>query len=133
MIVRHPDSSFAGTRVDALTSGMDLAPMLMRFAGVDDHPPMDGEDMWRLAEGDVESLHDWLLIGFRHFAAAHTLDWHYFQSLRPGSPGHGPALYDLNEDPGETTNVVDEHPDVVGEMQTLLGGCFELPDETEWL
>lgn len=128
MIVRHPDESFAGTRVDALASGMDLAPMLMRFAEVEDHPPMDGEDMWRLAEGDVETLHDWLLIGFRKFAAARTLDWHYFQGLDREQPGHGPALYDLNADPGETTNVVDEHPDVVEDLRRLIGGCFELRD-----
>ncbi len=126
MIVRHPDESFAGTRVDALVSAMDLAPMLMRFAGVDDHPPMDGEDMWRLASGQSESLHDWLLIGFRKFAAARTPDWYYFEGLDPNDPGHGPALYDMKADPDETTNVVDDHPEVVRELRALISGCFPL-------
>ena len=129
MIVRHPDSSFAGKRVDALASGMDLAPMLMRFAGVDDHPPMDGEDLWRLAEGDAQSLHDWLLIGFRNFAAARTLDWHYFTGLDPQNPGHGPALYDLAADPDELTNVVGEHPDVVAGLRDLIAGCFPMGEQ----
>ncbi len=126
LIVRHPDASFAGTRVDALASGMDLAPMLMGLAGVEDHPPMDGEDLWRLVEGEVESLHDWLLIGFRNFAAARTLDWHYFQGLDPADQGHGPALYDLKNDPGETANVVGAHPEVVADLRQLLAGCFPL-------
>ena len=129
MFVRHPDSSFAGKRVDALASGMDLAPMLMRFAGVDDHPPMDGEDLWRLAEGDAQSLHDWLLIGFRNFAAARTLDWHYFTGLDPQNPGHGPALYDLAADPDELTNVVGEHPDVVAGLRELIAGCFPMGEQ----
>ncbi|MGI5816710.1 MAG: sulfatase [Armatimonadota bacterium] len=124
LIVRHPDESFAGTRVDALASGMDLAPLLMRLAGVEDHPPMDGEDLWRLVEGEAESLHDWLLVGYRNFAAARTLDWHYFEGLDADDPGHGPALYDLNADRAETTNVVEEHPDVVAGLRELIAGCF---------
>lgn len=31
-----------------------------------------------------------------------------------------PQLYDLNEDPGEQNNVIDEHPDVVKRLATLL-------------
>ncbi len=126
LIIRHPDDSFAGTRVDALASGMDVAPTLMRLSGTEDHPPMDGEDLWRLAEGDVESLHDWLLIGFRDFAAARTLDWHYFQNINDRNAGHGPVLYDLQADPDETENVVSDHPDVVEEMRRLIGGAFPL-------
>ncbi|MEA3399706.1 MAG: sulfatase [Armatimonadota bacterium] len=128
LIVRHPDESHAGTRIDALTSGMDIAPMLMRLTGTEDHPPMDGEDLWRLVEDEVQALHDWVLTRFRDFVAARTEDWHYFQGLRASDPGHGPALYDLNADPGETTNVVEEHPEVVEQMRDLLSGCFTLED-----
>ncbi len=124
LIVRHPDERHAGKRIDALASGMDLAPMLMRLSATEDHPPMDGEDLWQLVEGETESLHDWLLIRFRNFVAARTDDWHYFQSLDRSDPGHGPALYDLNADPQETTNVVDQHPDIVAELRELLAGCF---------
>lgn len=128
LIIRNPDEGLAGTRIDALASGMDLAPTLMRLTGITDHPPMDGEDLWRLAEGEVESLHDWLLIGFRDFAAARTLDWHYFQSLRDREAGHGPALYDLRNDPGETTNVVNDHPEIVEDLRRLIAGAFALED-----
>jgi hypothetical protein len=41
--------------------------------------------------------------------------------------GKGPALYDLNGDRGETTNVVEQHRDVVEEMRSLIGEVFELP------
>ncbi len=129
LIMRHPDEQFAGMRIDALASGMDLAPTLMRLTETEDHPPMDGEDLWRLVTGDTESLHDWLLIGFRGFAAARTLDWHYFQHTQDPTAGQGPALYDLAADPRETTNVVDEHPDVVEGMRRLIAGAFPMSEE----
>jgi arylsulfatase A-like enzyme len=129
LIMRHPDGQYAGRRVDALASGLDLAPTLLRLAGVTDHPPMDGADLWRLVEGEAEALRDHLLIGFRNFAAARTQQWHYFQSVTAADPGKGPALYDLQADPRETTNVVQEHPDVVAQMRALIAEKFPLEGE----
>jgi arylsulfatase A-like enzyme len=38
----------------------------------------------------------------------------------PGAPGQ---LYDLAKDPGETTNLYDEHPEIVGELKAKLEQC----------
>jgi hypothetical protein len=96
--------------------------------GIEDHPPMDGHNFWPLVTGEAESLREHLLIGFGRFAAARTKAWHYFQGLDPDQPGKGPALYDLQTDRAETTNVVEEHPDVVEQMQSLIGEVFPLPE-----
>ncbi|MFM9016295.1 MAG: sulfatase family protein [Verrucomicrobiota bacterium] len=37
-----------------------------------------------------------------------------------GIPNESPQLYDLSRDPGETTNVAKQHPEIVTELQTLL-------------
>jgi arylsulfatase A-like enzyme len=126
LIVRHPDKQFAGRRVDELVSGMDIAPTVLELLGIAEHPPMDGRNFWSLVTGEAESLRDHLLIGFGRFAAARTKQWHYFQGLDPDAPGKGPALYDLEADRAETTNVVETHPDVVEEMQSLIGQVFPL-------
>ncbi|HJN19280.1 MAG TPA: sulfatase [Armatimonadota bacterium] len=129
LVVRHPDRSLAGKRVPKLVSGMDIAPTLLDLAGVGDHPPMDGKSFWPLATGEVESLREHVLTGFGGFGAARTDDWHYFQACAALHAGKGPALYDLNADPGETTNVVDDRPDVVAEMKALLATTFPMPEE----
>ncbi|MFQ6096413.1 MAG: sulfatase [Armatimonadota bacterium] len=128
LIVRHPDRQFAGRRIDELVSGVDVAPTVLELLGVRDHPPMDGRNFWRLVTGEVESLHDYVLIGFRGFGAARTREWHYFQSVTAPNPGKGPALYDLKSDPKETTNVVSEHPEAVEHMQSLLATKFPVPE-----
>ena len=128
LIVRHPDPQFAGKRVDALVSGMDVAPTLLSLLGIEDHPPMDGLDFWPLATGEADAIRDHTLTGFGGFCAARTKEWHYFQRWRGPSEGKGPALYDLAADPAETTNVVAQLPEVVAEMKALLAQKFPLPE-----
>ncbi|MGQ9730675.1 MAG: sulfatase family protein [Candidatus Zipacnadales bacterium] len=125
-IVRHPDTRFAGQRVHALVSGLDLAPTALELLGVTDHPPMDGRNFWPLVTGEIELLRDHVLVGFGGFCAVRTKDWHYFRRWRGEQQGKGPALYDLNADPQETVNVVADQAAVVEEMERLLGKVFPL-------
>ena len=125
LIVRHPDSQFAGKRIDALVNGIDFAPTFLDMLNVKDHPPMDGANFWPLATGDAEAIHEQIFAGFRGFGMVRDLEWHYFQQMKEdGPPGHGPCLYDLKNDPGETRNVAEEHPDVVAELRPLLEERF---------
>jgi hypothetical protein len=39
--------------------------------------------------------------------------------------GKGPALYDLEADPGEQTNVLERHPDVGAERRELIAERFD--------
>jgi arylsulfatase A-like enzyme len=127
-IVRHPDPQHAGKRVDALVSGMDLAPTALELLGVTAHGPMDGQSFWPLVTGEAGTIRDHVLTGFGGFCAARTKEWHYFQRWRGEQEGKGPALYGLGADPEETQNVIDAHPAVVDEMQALLRPVFPLPE-----
>ena len=60
------------------------------------------------------------------FCAVRDTKWHYFQNLRPGDLGKGPALYDLAADPGETRNVAGRHPGAVAELRGLLADRFQV-------
>ena len=124
LIIRHPDRQFAGNRVDSLVSGMDVAPTILSLLGVSDVPAMDGMDLWPLAAGEVASIRDRVFIGFGQFGAVRDAQWHYFQNVKGGEAGRGPALYDLANDPDETTNVGDQHPEVVAERKELLAERF---------
>lgn len=49
-------------------------------------------------------------IPFGQFGAVRNLDWHYFQNIAGPSPGKGPCLYDLRNNPEQTRNVLTQFP-----------------------
>ena len=120
LIVRHPDSRFAGSIVDALVSSVDYMPTFLKMLSIEEQPEMDGVSFWDLATGDTESIHDCVFTQFGTFAAVRDAHWHYFQHQREENPGNGPCLYDLDKDPKERHNVVGKHPEVVEEMRSRL-------------
>ena len=118
---------------------IDLLPTLARLAGCQlPQHKIDGLDIWRLmsAQPDAESPHDALYFYLDHqLQAVRSGRWklhfpHPFRSLAgpPGQDGEpwrdehgtiGLSLFDLQQDIGETTNVADEHPDVVARLTAL--------------
>jgi hypothetical protein len=97
---------------------------------------IDGRDIWPLMTGDpkAKSPHDVYYCFYdNELRAIRDERWklmlpHVSRSLSGRSGGRdgypvqydqvkvGPALYDLDSDIGETTDVADEHPDVVARL-----------------
>lgn len=120
LIIRHPDRRFAGKRVGQLVSAIDYMPTFLSLLGITDHRGMDGLSMWPLVTGERTQLRERVFIGFKKFGAVRDRRWHYFQNIKGKARGKGPALYDLTADPGETRNVIAEHPDVAERMRSLM-------------
>jgi len=120
LIVRHPDHAFGGKRVDGLVSSTDLMPTWLNLLEVDERPDTDGVSFWPLATGETEVIHERVFSQFGKFAAVRDTRWHYFQHTEDGNRGKGPALYDLQADPTEKTNVVADHPQVVERLRAHL-------------
>ena len=120
LVVRHPDPTFAGQRVDGLVSSVDFMPTFLEMLGVEESPETDGADFWKLATGESDAIHDRVYSQFGNFAAVRDQRWHYFQHTAGEDPGKGPCLYDLDADPKEETNIVESHPEVVKEMRAHL-------------
>jgi len=119
---------------------IDLLPTLVRLAGgsVSDNRPIDGKDIWPLVAGhpDARSPHEALYFYWgRHLQAVRSGKWklhfpHNFRSLT-GTPGSGGrpggyttgsidlALFDLQADVGETTNLAEQHPEIVARLKAL--------------
>ncbi|MBC8231800.1 sulfatase [bacterium] len=126
LIVRHPDSQFSGKRVDALVNAVDFMPTFLSMLGVEEPKEMTGKNCWKLATGETDAIYERVFTGFGPFAAVRDLQWHYFQHIKGQNPGKGPCLYDLTNDPEETTNVAEEHPDVVAQMRSYMEERFEV-------
>ncbi len=136
-VMRWPARIPAGTKCDQLASTMDILPTV---AGLIDATlpdrEIDGHDILPLIVGEEGAKTPWDLM-YCYFArelrAVRDGRWklvlpHKYRALggRPGGTGGKPvpydyvktglALYDLDNDVGETTDVKDQHPEVVARL-----------------
>jgi len=124
LIIRHPEGRAAGRKIDAFASHLDFMPTFLDLVGVRGYERMDGRSLWPLVTGERESLRERVVTGYGNFGAVRTRRWHYFQNIWGDSPGHGPSLYDLEQDPGETRNVAGRHPKTVENLRAILSSEF---------
>jgi len=122
LLVRHPDRQFAGKRVEALVHAPDFAPTLLGLLGVDPPDRVTGKDMWPLVTGDAESIHDFVVTAYTYYAALRTTDWNYIITYTDPIRGTelAPRLFDLQNDPDETTDVVSDHAETAAELRARL-------------
>ncbi len=120
LIIRHPDKSTEGKRVSQFVSHMDFMPSCLAMLGVEGHSGMTGSNMWDLVEGNIQKLRDYTVSGYGNFASVHTDKWHFHRNFRGKNPGHGPALFNIVNDPGETRNVIDSNPSVAADFVKII-------------
>ena len=141
-IVRWPGRIPAGQVSDELAVNFDVLPTIAARAGLT--PPtdrvIDGRDLWPLLSGekDAQTPHDAFFF-FRgpNIVAVRQGPWklhrpHGYRSLNGGEGGTDGipvkyaqletplALYNLDTDIGETTDVAESHPDLVTQLQALM-------------
>jgi arylsulfatase A-like enzyme len=136
-VMRWPGHIPADTVCDEPVMTIDLLPTIAHLAGADvpGDRVIDGRDIWPLMAGEAgaksphEALYYYWGEGLQavragrwklHFPHAYS---HVSESGHDGKPGKVVpervelALYDLETDRGETTNVAADHPDVVAQLQ----------------
>jgi len=138
--IKFPGRIEPGTTSDRSFCSIDLLPTIAKLAGADlPKNPIDGKDVWDLIAGKpgAKNPHEYyaFTVG-RQFQAVMTGDgcWklhlpHNYRTLvKPGKDGMAGryrqakierALFDMKNDPYETTNVIDQHPDIAKKLQAL--------------
>ena len=112
---------------------VDIMPTLLGLGGgvgSADHP-FDGKDLWpSLAEGKPSPNED-ILINVEAFrGAVRKGDWKLVKvATLPGKT----ELYDLKNDLGEKTNVADQHPDIVKDLEARLLAYAKEQKPSEWI
>lgn len=120
-IAHWPGRIPPGSSSDAITSTMDLLPTLAHLANTKPPPDriLDGHNIWPILSGtpDAKTPYD----AFFHYRRD------VLESVRSGpwklhlTADHGqPALFNLDTDISETTNLISTHPDVVVRLEALL-------------
>jgi arylsulfatase len=117
MIIQGPGLSRKGISGDYVTV-MDLAPTLIELAGTkypqqDGISPMLGESLLPYLRGITQAVHDdqYATVMFRtNFALVRQGDWKLVSTTRPFDESKF-ELFNVREDPGETENLIEQHPD----------------------
>jgi len=142
-VARWPGQIPAGTVVTEPAMTIDLLPTIALLAGAPlPERPIDGKDVRPLLLGvpDAVSPHDAFFFYWgHHLQAVRSGRWklhfpHDYRSLdgpagSGGMPGKytqrsiGLALFDLESDRSETTDVSELHPEVVKRLQALADGA----------
>ena len=126
MIAWGPGTVPAGKTCSEVAATIDFMPTFAKLAGaaVPNDRKIDGKDIRSLLMGhlDAKSPHE---VYFYRTAAVRKGKWKLHVKAKRGArsqpePGPMPALYDLSEDIGETTNLADQHPEIVAELKALL-------------
>jgi arylsulfatase A-like enzyme len=112
---------------------VDVMPTLLALAGGKGGPnhPFDGRDAWAaLAEGKPSPHEDILINVEIHRGAVRKGPWKLVKTATlPGKV----ELFDLSKDPGEKTNLAEQFPDVVRDLEARLTAYAREQKTSEWL
>jgi len=130
-VMRWPGTIPAGVTCSEVCTTMDLMPTFAGLAGT--QPPqdrtIDGHDILPILRGDGGAASPYRAFYYYHMEQLHAVRsgrWKLHVPVENRRTFHGEQieigdglLFDLDSDPGETTNVYDQHPDVVAELMAL--------------
>jgi arylsulfatase A-like enzyme len=135
LLVHHPDELGAGEHVRGIVQPPDLMPSILEFMGVPVPTTVEGRSFWPLVAGDQDPTDDFYAFSNRYpqgqqgggaafdgwvgsdrivEPATVTSDtW----SLIYAPQGLPSELYNLQDDPNQEDNVIDDYPDVAERMK----------------
>jgi N-acetylglucosamine-6-sulfatase len=130
LLIRYPALAPAGARIDALASSVDLAPTLLDAAGAQIGDHIQGRSLLPLLRGDTADQRTAVLVEF--YTYENPMPWLVdmdYRAVRTRNhklvhwTRHGEELYDLEADPYELRNRIDDPAlaDVAATLRVELG------------
>ncbi len=146
MLIRYPKSIKPGTRINEMCLNIDLAPTLLEYAGIDKPVYMQGQSMKKLLEGQKDDWRKSFLFEY-YVDDAYTYAGPDMLAIRTNRyklvdnnlENDIDELYDLEKDPGEMKNLInDSHYDSLenqlrNELEALKKEYKYNPDRDWWL
>jgi arylsulfatase A-like enzyme len=103
LIIHFPRGAFGGRRISEMVSTLEIMPTILDAVGIPSNPEVEGESLLPLIASGAEGLAQVYMAGA--LEKLRTPGWSLL-ALETG-----PAqLFDLRQDPGETTNLIYQRP-----------------------
>lgn len=123
-VIRWPGGIPAGQSIDELITAMDLFPTFGKLAGAESSSDrvIDGKDILPVLTGNGKTPHEaFFYYKGNQLAAVRSGHWklHLGRTKGVGKKASGSALYNLDADIGEKTNVLKSNPEVVARLRAL--------------
>jgi len=122
-VIRWPGKIPAGVVNDQLMTAMDLLPTFAKLAGAEllADRVIDGKDIWPVLTGKEESPHEaFFYYRDNELKAVRSGKWKLHLAMPQGRGEKGAptsALFDLEADIGEKTDVLADHPEVAERLR----------------
>jgi len=124
LILSWPGTLPAGRRVPGFVQNLDIAPTLLELAAIPDRDALEGLSLVPTAMGLRDHNYDELYLSEATWEvkrAIRTARWKLIDSIEQDPHGRPmQELFDLQADPGEQHNVIDDYPDTRQELQERL-------------
>ncbi len=121
-VIRWPNGIPAGTDTDTLLTAMDVLPTFAKLAGAElpKDRVIDGKDMMPVLVDGAESPHEYFF--YAHWGELEGVRWKDWKlRIVDGKE----ALYNLDADIREKSNVAANHPEIVQQLKTAMQGYEE--------
>jgi iduronate 2-sulfatase len=126
LIVADPRAKNGRGKSDALVESVDIYPTLCQLAGLPVPSDLDGASFAKLMDTPSAATKDAILHAYprgdRIGRAVRTERYRLVEWKVPGADSDTAEfeLYDYKTDPGETTNLATEKPDVAHELRAII-------------
>jgi len=124
-LLRWPGKLPGGTVVDEMGCAIDILPTFLQAAGISlpEGKEIDGKDILPMASGKASTPHDFLFWKLQSQLAVRQGRWKAILNGKTSFENDPdlPKLFlaDLQTDPGETTDVSQQHPEILGRLLAL--------------
>lgn len=138
MLARCPELFPGGGVVEEVVANLDIMPTCLAVAGLEAPAGMDGQNFLPLAQGKKVAWRDSLLYEYyweRNFPQTptmHALRGDRYKYIRYHGIWDLNELYDLKEDPHETTNLIGK-PELAGVIKEMNAKLFDILENTDGL
>jgi arylsulfatase A len=118
----------AGTTNSQLSVNFDLFPTMLSLAGaaLPQDRIIDGKDILPILKDELSSAHDtFFYYDTRNVVAVRYQHWKFVQRHLTDIAAYwplkqGPFLFDLDNDPNESYNLIDTEPELAGQLSAML-------------